>query len=118
MSGEDFEDALKYTLQRKGWKLSTTKKTGDFGADLIGHDPKGRKVVIQAKRWNSKVGVDGVNQVIAAKAYYRADHAMLVTNQYLTNAAFELAKRTGVEVWSRKRLNAEIEANIPSKSNK
>ncbi|GMA65677.1 restriction endonuclease (plasmid) [Alicyclobacillus fastidiosus] len=111
MTGEDFEDALKYTLSKKGWRIDTTKKTGDFGADLIGRDPMGKKVVIQAKRWKSKVGVDGVNQVIAARAYYQADRALVVTNQYLTKAAYELAQRTGVEVWSRKRLSAEIRVN-------
>ncbi|MFD1674115.1 restriction endonuclease [Alicyclobacillus fodiniaquatilis] len=112
MSGEDFEDALEYTLRKKGWRLDTTKKTGDFGADLIGRDPKGRKVVIQAKRWKSNVGVDGVNQVLAAKAYYQADHALVITNHYLTKSAYELSRKTGVEVWSRKRLSAEIRGNM------
>lgn len=108
LSGEDFEDALLYTLKRKGWRVKTTPKTGDYGADLVGHDQHGRSVVIQAKRWSKNVGTDAVNQALAAKAYYQADHAMIITNRYLTRQAFELARKTNIELWTRKKLASEI----------
>ncbi|GMA63075.1 restriction endonuclease [Alicyclobacillus fastidiosus] len=111
MTGEDFEDALQYTLRKKGWRLETTKKSGDFGADLIGTDPQGRRVVIQAKRWKQKVGVEAVNQVIAARVYYEAERALIITNHYLTNSAWDLAKKANIEAWTRKRLSNEIQTH-------
>ena len=98
MTGEDFEDALKYTLKKKGWQLQTTNKTGDFGADLIGTAPWKKTYVIQAKRYKSKVGVSAVQEVIAA---------LVITNNYLTRPARELAQEAQVEIWERGRLTRE-----------
>ncbi|SFV03743.1 restriction endonuclease [Alicyclobacillus macrosporangiidus] len=108
MSGEQFELTLQYYLKRTGWKVRTTPRSGDFGADLVGTDPQGVPCVIQAKRWNQRVGIKAVQEVIGAKAYYNAQRALLITNNYLTDAAYDLAKKSNVEVWNRRRLEIEI----------
>lgn len=105
MSGEDFELALRELLSHVGYThINTTPKSGDFGADLIMNDRKGNKIVVQAKRYTNSVKIDAVQQVHTAKDYYRADHAILITNSHVTKAGHELAARTGVEIWERPQL--------------
>lgn len=108
MTGVQFEQRLLVHFQSLGWWVRTTKATGDFGADLVGSRPDGTRVVIQAKRWQGSVGVGAVQEVHAARGYYQAPDALLITNSHLSVAARELAARTGVGVWDRARLVAEF----------
>lgn len=62
MSGIDFEHRLLHHLNNIGWKVKMTRTTGDFGADLVGKDNRGRKVVIQVKRYSKNVGIEGTVQ--------------------------------------------------------
>ncbi len=103
MTGEEFEKYLRARYESQGYKVSLTPLTNDFGADLVltGH---GNKIVVQAKRYKDKVGEAAVQQVIAAREYYGADKAKVVTNSSYTQAAKELAKGCGVELISRKEL--------------
>ena len=42
------------------------------------------KIVVQAKRYNSKVGMSAIQEVYTAKKYYKADEAWVITNNYYT----------------------------------
>lgn len=100
MSGADFESFLAQYFRKQGYRVEVTKASGDFGADLILR--KGRKrIVVQAKRWTGTVGVSSVQEVVAARHYYRATEAMLITNSTLTRNAEKLAHGTDVKVWAR-----------------
>ena len=103
MTGEQFEEFLKYSFERFGYKVSLTPKTGDFGADLV-CKKDGEILIIQAKRYKGKVKNTAIQEIIAAKAYYGADKCMVATNSYFTDAAVELAKANNVELWDRKTL--------------
>lgn len=70
--------------------------------------PDGRKIAVQAKRWQGAVGVEAVQQVMAARARYRCDAALVVTNPYFTEQAERLAASNGVELWDRDRLLQEL----------
>jgi restriction system protein len=108
MSGVQFEERLLVHCQAHGWRVRPTRASGDFGADLVGTRPDGVRVVIQAKRWQGAVGVGAVQEVHAARNYYQASYALLITNSTLTAPARELAARTGVDVWERDRLIREL----------
>ncbi len=54
-----------------GYKNKVTKGSYDFGADFIVSDGK-NKIVIQAKRYQSKVGIKSVQEVFSAMHYYDA----------------------------------------------
>lgn len=108
MSGEAFEEYLKAHLEERGYKVSLTPKSGDYGVDLICKKDK-EKIAIQAKRYsNHYVGVDAVQQVMAGKVYYKCDRAIVITNSRYTNNAYELAKNDDVELWDRDRLKKEF----------
>lgn len=108
MTGFEFEEYLKVLFKKLGYKSALTRKTGDFGADLvlIGRN----KIVVQAKRYGfkNKVGVDAVREVYASKAYYKADEAWVVTNSFFTEQAKELADACGVKLLNRNELQKFI----------
>ncbi|RFU61311.1 restriction endonuclease [Peribacillus glennii] len=107
MDGFEFERFLKPVFERHGYLAEVTQGSGDFGADLILH--KGRKkYVVQAKRYNSNIGVSAVQQVVAAVNYYKATSAIVVTNQYFTHPAIELAKVNKVILIDRDKLSKMI----------
>lgn len=110
MSGEEFEDFLQVHFSKQGYKASLTPKTADYGADLVLKKNK-EKIVVQAKRWKNRVGVEAVQQAVASTAYYKADRAMVVTNSYFTENAKALAKANKVELWDRNSLVDLINKN-------
>ena len=107
MTGEDFERFLAAHFGRKGYRTEVTPKAADFGGDLI-IKKDGRTVVVQAKRWNSLVGIESVQQVLGAINHYGADTGIVVTNSDFTENAYELAKKSPVELWNRTRLTEDL----------
>lgn len=103
MDGKEFEIYLENLFIKHNYYVERTQYSGDYGADLILHRD-GIKTIVQAKRWENKIGVKGVQEVVAAKGHYQGDKALLVTNSYLTRQALSLAKSNGVEVWDRDKL--------------
>jgi len=117
MSGIQFENYLKLIFEQKGYKAQITKTTGDFGADLI--LKKGdKKIIVQAKRYNSRVGIKAVQEAVSAVQYYKATEAWVVTNNEFTGAAIELARPNKVRLIERDELiqmSSELKDDTPSK---
>lgn len=90
MDGRQFEEYLSSLYQSLGYQTAVTKGSGDFGADLILKN-NGTKIVVQAKRYKNKVGIQSVQEVVGAKRYYDSAHAWVVTNNYFTEPARKLA---------------------------
>ena len=82
----------------------------DCGIGLLSQKKRGKKIVVQAKRYDKNVGIAAVQEVIGAVAYYDADGAMVVTNQYFTKNAYNLAKQNNVILWTRKELKEKMGA--------
>lgn len=78
-------------------RIEPTPKTGDQGADVI-ILIDGVKIVIQAKKYTGVVGNAAVQEVFAAKEYYEADYAMVVTSSRYTQSATTLAGKIDVEL--------------------
>jgi len=107
MSGRTFEEYLRTAFVRLGYKVELTKYRGDFGADLVVRKA-GEKTAVQAKRYSKNVGVKAVQEAVAAKGYYDADAAMVVTNRYYTAQAKELARKNKVTLWDRDKLQSVL----------
>lgn len=104
MSGEEFEEYLAAHFQKLGYKVKLTPKSNDFGADLI-LIKEGQKIVVQAKRYQAKIGVKAVQEIIGARGYYKADRMMVVSNNFYTSGAKKLAAANNVELWDRNTIN-------------
>jgi hypothetical protein len=77
---------------------------GDHGADLIIETADARTVVQAKHSTSGPVGEKGVCQVNAARDWYLASGALVVSNQEFTAGAKALARACGVELWGRQRL--------------
>jgi len=107
MSGLKFEEFCTWLFKVMGFAVQKTKKSGDQGADLIliqGYT----HIAIQAKRKKRRVGNDAVQEVNGAKSFYRCTDAWVVTSNYFTKNAIELARSCDVELVDRDRLNDMI----------
>lgn len=91
-----YEKAVaRYMTEPLGWEANTTKATGDQGADVIG-TKNDIKVVIQCKFYSLPVGNKAIQEAHAAKGFYNADYAAVVTNAAYTKSALQLADSLGV----------------------
>lgn len=103
MSGRKFEEYLKALLKAKGYYVQLTPASGDYGADLI-LSAKGKKIIVQAKRYKKNVGVKAVQEIASAKSHYKADECWVVTNSFFTEQARKLANSNQVRLIDRKHL--------------
>lgn len=103
MAGREFEERLEVLFTDLGYKVKLTPESGDYGADLVIENVVG-KTVVQAKRYSQPVGVQAIQEVTTSMAYYSAKNAIVVTNNYFTPQAKELAIKNKVELWDRDKL--------------
>jgi len=102
-TGQQFERFLAGLLTLQGYHATTTPASNDYGADLI--LTKGsERIALQAKRYQDNVGVEAVQEVVAAKAYYDCTAAWVVTTARFTPNAISLADRNGVVLIGRDQL--------------
>ncbi|MCY6369169.1 restriction endonuclease [Clostridium ganghwense] len=103
LDGYKFEDYLTELFKEFGYEVEPTSYSGDYGADLIIKDIKG-KTVIQAKNYSGNVGNKAIQEVVGAKLHYNCDKAMVITNSHFTKQAKELAKTTDTTLINREKL--------------
>ena len=85
-----FEKTVLRLLIHSGWKqIIHTGRTGDMGADIIGIDTSGKKVVLQCKfkRSATSIGVSAVNELRNACDFYGTAYGIVVTNTSLSRTA-------------------------------
>lgn len=109
MTGEQFEQFFIFILNVIGYNTYATKTTGDYGADSVIQIDDNLKIVAQAKRNNKKVGVAAVREVLGAIKVYHANKGIVITNNYFTSNAHQLASCNDIELWDRSTLIELIE---------
>lgn len=65
---------------------------------------KGIITIVQAKRSKKPVSIKAVQEVASVIKHYRANKAVVITNNRFTKNAFELADSHKVELWEREEL--------------
>ena len=103
LTGIEFEHFLVKIFEKMGYKCEVTKASGDFGADLL-LNKVGVRTVVQAKRYDDKVSPKAVQEAVAAIRQYDADDAMVVTTNYFTKGANELADNNNVKLVDRDKI--------------
>lgn len=94
-------------LQTAGWATKATPKTGDQGADIVAERP-GVRLVVQCKLYSSNVGNGAVQEAVAARAFHRAQLAIVVSNAAFTKAARQLAGMSDVTLLHHSQLPAYV----------
>lgn len=108
MNGTRFEEYCMELLELCGLlpfcTFYKTPATKDFGADIIITTPYDTKISVQCKRSLKHVALESVQEVIGSKAIYKAKEAIVITNNYFTENAVELANAADVLLIDRDRL--------------
>ncbi|WP_199514911.1 restriction endonuclease [Nucisporomicrobium flavum] len=106
MSGSQFEHWVARLMRASGcWRVRVSGGSGDMGADVTGFAPDGRRLVVQCKRYATKVGSPEVQRFAGtARHIHGADVALMVTNNYLTAQAADVARRCHISVVDRDAL--------------
>ena len=99
MDGIAFEELTCDILAANDFDIAeSTQACGDFGVDVLA-EKDGITYAIQCKCYSGPVGIDAVPQIYAGKAYYDCHVAVVLTSQYFSNHAQELADKIGVVLW-------------------
>lgn len=101
LEGHDFEYYCADILKKNGFlDVEVTKGSGDFGADILA-EKDGVSYAIQCKCYDKPIGVKAIQEVYAGRDYYDCMVGVVMTNQYFTAPAVELAKKLKIMLWDR-----------------
>ncbi len=98
-----YEQFCAQLLNQNSWQTCVTKKSGDQGADIIAKK-NNDKIVIQCKKHNKPVGNKSVQEIYAAKEFYKATRGIVVSNNVFTRSAKLLAKKLNIDLLNHKDL--------------
>ena len=85
-----------------------TKGSGDYGIDILAQKD-GVTYGIQCKCYATPVGVKAVQEAYAGRDYYDCMVGVVLTNQYFTTPAVEVAKKLKIMLWDRGYLESMME---------
>jgi len=104
LSGFEFEEYLYYLFCDLGFKVTRTKATRDYGADLV-IDINNIKITIQCKLYcGHNVGTNAIQEAFTSIRYYNANTSIVITNSYFTKSAKVLADKTNLILIDRDNL--------------
>lgn len=98
-NGYEYEVYCAFKLADRGFRnIEITQKSNDFGADII-CESNGIKICVQCKCYSyGNVGVDAIQEVVAALAHYGCHKGIIMTTGTLTPSAIQLAYENNVEI--------------------
>lgn len=105
MDGHDYEYFCADVLKHHGYdNVQVTRGSGDQGVDITA-ERDGIKYAVQCKRYSQAVGNKAVQEIYAGMRFYGCHVGIIMTNNYFTSSAKELAKRNGIILWDRDMLD-------------
>ncbi len=105
----EFEQFIGKLFQKMGYRTEVTRKTGDYGVDVIAK--KGDDVIaIQVKKNSigNNVGDIVVQNTLGGMWKYKANKAIIITTSDFTTMAHEQAKRAPIELWNKNTLHQMV----------
>lgn len=108
MDGHAFESWCAQFLEKIGFvDVNVTPGSGDQGGDITAVKDS-VQYIVQCKRHSNPVGNKAVQEVISAKILYNCHVAVVLTNNYFTKSAKELAAKANILLWDRNWLTEMI----------
>lgn len=109
MEGHDFEYYCADLLRRAGFlEVEVTRGSGDYGVDILA-ERDGVTYAVQCKRYDGPVGVKAVQEAYAGRDYYDRMVGAVMTNQYFTKPAVEVARKLRILLWDRGYLESMLD---------
>lgn len=97
MNPLDFEEYILNLYNKIWYSLKDTPSVGDDGADGIGKDSKGNKMIIQIKRYadDNTIGSPQIRDFIGSMAFHGVKHGVFLTTSYFTKPAIQTTLELG-----------------------
>ena len=112
MEGHEFEFYCADLLRARGFsEVEVTSGSRDFGVDILA-EKDGVTYAIQCKCYTTPVGVSAVQEVYAGRDYYDCMVGVVLTNQYFTEPAVDMAKKLQILLWDRGYLESMMEEDV------
>ena len=101
MEGHDFEYYCADLLRGNGFiGVEVTKGSGDYGVDILA-ERDGITYAFQCKCYDKPIGVKAVQEVYAGRDFYGQMVGVVMTNQYFTQPAVDMAGKLNIMLWDR-----------------
>ena len=121
--GERFERLIKAylltdpkysNLFKKVWMWNEFPSRADLGSsdtgiDLVGLTNDGDYWAIQCKCYSEPVGIKAIQEAYAGRDFYDCMVGVVLTNQYFTAPAVEVAKKLKILLWDRGYIDRMLE---------
>lgn len=107
MTGHEFEHFIGELFNRMGYISKVTKGSGDQGIDVL-VEKNDKRIGVQAKCYSNSVTNKAIQEVVAGLKYYNCYKGIVVTNNYFTKSAIELANANNIVLWDRSILKQKI----------
>ena len=112
MEGHEFEFYCADLLKDRGFcEVEVTSGSRDYGVDILA-EKDGVTYAIQCKCYTTPVGVSAVQEVYAGRDYYGCMVGAVLTNQYFTEPAVDMAKKLQILLWDRGYLESMMEEDL------
>lgn len=108
LTGYEFESYITELFKKMGYFSITTKSSGDQGIDVIA-ERNGIKFGIQTKCYSSKVSNSAIQETVAGIAFHNCDRGIVITNNFFTQSAIDLASKNDIILWDRDILREKFE---------
>lgn len=109
LEGHEFEQYCAGLLKKKGFlEVEVTKASKDYGVDILAQKD-GISYAIQCKCYTSPIGIKAIQEAYAGRDYYDCMVGVVLTNQYFTAPAVEVAKKLKILLWDRGYLESMLE---------
>ena len=109
LDGNEFEHYCAGLLKKKGFlEVEVTKASKDYGVDILA-EKDGITYAIQCKCYTSPIGIKAIQEAYAGRDYYDCMVGVVLTNQYFTAPAVEVAKKLKILLWDRGYLESMLE---------
>jgi len=120
MTSEEIERLLGGLFGRRGYTVWPVPSRGEVAAALlICRGEQG--VVVQVKRWNAALGPEVIRAVVGAVQFHTGTlgrlgcsqvGGMIVATSTFNDEARAMAAASGVLLWDRRELDAQIQADL------
>ena len=108
LEGHEFEYFCADLLKNMGFsEVEVTKGSGDFGVDILA-ERDGVSYAFQCKCYDKPIGVRAVEEIYAGKDFYDRMVGVVMTNQYFTGPAVEMARKLNILLWDRDYIDYDI----------
>jgi restriction system protein len=109
MEGVEFEHFCAKMLEQKGFlEVEVTKSSRDYGVDILAQKD-GITYAIQCKCYSEPVGIKAIQEAYAGRDFYDCMVGVVLTNQYFTAPAVEVAKKLKILLWDRGYIDRMLE---------